>query len=796
MKRRLKHLPGIYLTLTVLLITSPLPGCSQDSQPNAGASTDSDESVEPEALVEEAQTLLETSRPWRAAQIMQQYLEVTPDPSPRRRLLAARAEAGWDHWTAVDDVLEDTPELDSLAQGLGLYLLARAHDAAGKADAATQAYRRFLEAAPAEHYTEEKAAARLRRGLALLRAGRQEKGEAILAEVSDAMGPAALWVDLLKAEVLAQTGEAAAARQAASRYRSGLPGLRARRAQIEAERSSGNLIRARELAREGYAWAQTDATRAEFKLIEGQLAFAQEDSTAGRKALRRAIALNEAGTYGQEAAALLREGGGSMSAADHLASARVYAGMGMNEEAAADFRVWLDADTDAPTKRESVRFELARTLIAGQMYDEALDVLEPLGDDRTARELRASALSRQGATEKAARIYRELATSGQRGTSDRASALYFAADAYQQGGNAAAARPLYHQLIHQYPEERRWRRLAMMRLAGLAFLKGNYGEAAAIWDRYRQHYPNGPLVVQSTYWAARARAEQGASEAAERLFRKVRRMDRDSYYALKASDRVGESFWPLPMGEAPAPAGEAARRRLAGWMEAVDRLREAGFHDAASAEADRVTGRAGSSRAVRYALAEALAERGYTRRAIRIGLQLQGGETTNPRLLRILYPYPYRDLIRAEAEEHGIPSSVAPALIRQESMFEARITSPVGARGLMQIMPSTGADLAQAEGLESWDPDYLYQPEINVHLGMSYIAEGLDVNDGSLPATFSAYNAGPHQVEQWRTFPEFKADQELFTERIPFRETRNYVKKIMRNRAIYEGLYEGSTGVD
>ena len=58
-----------------------------------------------------------------------------------------------------------------------------------------------------------------------------------------------------------------------------------------------------------------------------------------------------------------------------------------------------------------------------------------------------------------------------------------------------------------------------------------------------------------------------------------------------------------------------------------------------------------------------------------------------------------------------------------------------------------------------------------------------------LPAVFAAYNAGPHQVEQWRTFPEFEADGELFTERIPFRETRDYVKKLTRNRALYEGLY-------
>jgi soluble lytic murein transglycosylase len=151
-------------------------------------------------------------------------------------------------------------------------------------------------------------------------------------------------------------------------------------------------------------------------------------------------------------------------------------------------------------------------------------------------------------------------------------------------------------------------------------------------------------------------------------------------------------------------------------------------------------------------------------------------------------------MLRAEAEERGFEPAVAAALVRQESMFEARITSHVGARGLMQIMPATGAELAAAYELDDWNRDYLYQPEINAHLGAGYIADGLDAYDGSLPAVFAAYNAGPHQVEQWKAFPEFEADEELFTERIPFRETRDYVKKLTRNRAIYEGLYGDAEG--
>ena len=106
----------------------------------------------------------------------------------------------------------------------------------------------------------------------------------------------------------------------------------------------------------------------------------------------------------------------------------------------------------------------------------------------------------------------------------------------------------------------------------------------------------------------------------------------------------------------------------------------------------------------------------------------------------------------------------------------------------MQLMPATGRTLAAEVGIDDWDPALLYLPEVNVHLGTRYVGQQVEAYDGSLPAIFGAYNAGPHQVDAWRAFPEF-GRAALFTERIPFRETRDYVKILTRNRAIYQGLY-------
>jgi len=130
------------------------------------------------------------------------------------------------------------------------------------------------------------------------------------------------------------------------------------------------------------------------------------------------------------------------------------------------------------------------------------------------------------------------------------------------------------------------------------------------------------------------------------------------------------------------------------------------------------------------------------------------------------------------------------ALTRQESVFEARALSGAGARGLMQVMPSTGAGLAAGAGVEGWTPELLFNPEINAHLGTRYLGSQMRRYGGKLPYVFSAYNAGEGRVRKWSAFPEAR-DMEVFTERIPFDETRDYVKILTRNIALYRGLYGG-----
>ena len=190
-------------------------------------------------------------------------------------------------------------------------------------------------------------------------------------------------------------------------------------------------------------------------------------------------------------------------------------------------------------------------------------------------------------------------------------------------------------------------------------------------------------------------------------------------------------------------------------------------------------------------LAVALGEAGRTLDGIRLGLDLRtGGRRWDMTLVRAVYPFPYRTLVRSRAREVGLDPYLVAGLIRQESAFVPTIASPAGAIGLMQIMPATGHQLAEAARVRGFGSETLETPELNIHLGTRFLAELLRRYDGDLPLVLSAYNAGPARARRWSGFPE-AADPHRFTERIPFAETRGYVKAVTRNRALYRWLYGG-----
>jgi soluble lytic murein transglycosylase len=155
---------------------------------------------------------------------------------------------------------------------------------------------------------------------------------------------------------------------------------------------------------------------------------------------------------------------------------------------------------------------------------------------------------------------------------------------------------------------------------------------------------------------------------------------------------------------------------------------------------------------------------------------------------RSLLPFPYRGVIEAEGAERCLDPLLLAAIIRQESRFTPRAVSRAGARGISQVMPATGRELAQRLGIRSWDPDLLFVPDFNLHLGARFLADRFRVDSFPLYAAIAAYNAGSQRVDRWRRWPEFP-DPDLFVERVAIPETRNYVKTVYASYQWYRRIY-------
>lgn len=153
------------------------------------------------------------------------------------------------------------------------------------------------------------------------------------------------------------------------------------------------------------------------------------------------------------------------------------------------------------------------------------------------------------------------------------------------------------------------------------------------------------------------------------------------------------------------------------------------------------------------------------------------------------FPRAYLNEVRKYSSQFGIQEEVVWAIMRAESQFKPDVLSPVGAKGLMQIMTETGRQVSRILADETpFHPMSLLNPENNIRLGARYLARLAQRYNNSLPLLAAAYNAGPHRVDGWLANAGH-LDMDEFIEHIPFLETRNYVKKVVRNYALYKAIY-------
>jgi soluble lytic murein transglycosylase len=382
--------------------------------------------------------------------------------------------------------------------------------------------------------------------------------------------------------------------------------------------------------------------------------------------------------------------------------------------------------------------------------------------------------------------------------SSAGAALMLLADLATDEGRDGAARDAYRQAVAVLPRGSERAALARFRGAVIDLAAGAPRQAAAALDSLVALDPRGAETNAAIYWSGRAWAASGDSARARERWRAMTARDPLSYYASASARRLGEAAWSPPSasddgapGGAIAEAIERGARLEAVGMDAERRLeldalaREA----AASASADRMLATAAAFRAA-----------GEPSRGINMALRaLDAGAPRDARLYRLLYPLDHHEALAEDARANGLDAALVAALVRQESRWTARATSAAGARGLMQVLPSVGGSLARVAGVAPWDPVLLYEPEVNLLLGTRHLrnyfaryAGGAAVAGDSLTMharALAAYNAGQSRVTRWAG-KHGVADPELFIERIPFAETRDYVRIVLRNAELYRALYE------
>jgi soluble lytic murein transglycosylase len=519
------------------------------------------------------------------------------------------------------------------------------------------------------------------------------------------------------------------------------------------------------------------------------------DLAGAREAFRRAIAAAPQTVAALDASRALLEIG-SVTPDDQLRVGRVYLRHGNVDRGIAGLNAYLEAGRGSVLERAQLRLEIGRALFRAARYAEAERQLLALVADSPGPRIAADALYltaraqyRQGRVPTARATLMETAERFPQ-ESAATEALYLMGDLDHDNGELVSAREYYRRAAAGRPAVSETG-LAAMRLGGLAYLEGDFRGAARIFEEYRRSQPSGARVQQAAYWTARAYLQLGDRQDARSRFREVRRLNPFSWYGIRAAEHLGEDLLAIPMEPAPARNARVEAEVEQAFLR-LELLRELDRPEAIDFEIERLKRHFDRIDGASYALAEAFNEHGYTVTGIRLGWDIFRREGAwNPRLLRIIYPFPYQALVFSEARERGLDPFFVAGLIRQESTFSAAIRSPVGAVGLMQIMPATGRSLARGAGLKEFEPDLLEKPELNLHLGMVYLAELLGRYGDRVTPALAAYNAGPHRLTFWSTFPEY-GDEELFAERIPFAETREYVKIVQQNARLYAALYAGA----
>jgi len=392
----------------------------------------------------------------------------------------------------------------------------------------------------------------------------------------------------------------------------------------------------------------------------------------------------------------------------------------------------------------------------------------------------------------------------------RLDALISIADQARTENDSATYLPLYRACATTFPNDRRsawcdWR---------LTFdsYRRNSEDAYDLLRAHIRKYPASDDVNDALYFLGRLSEQKHQNSVARACYEDLVTRFPNTYFAVIARERLKEPGlqaaaadpatvqffrsvpWP-PRPEFPSfTPGKTAQIRL----ERTQLLQLTGLKDMAEGELRYAANNDNEQQNLyAYELAKLAAERNSPDGAMRYIKHYAPGYLYMPldeapvAFWKLAFPIPYRSSIEQYSRAQGLDPYLVAALIRQESEFNSKIISHANAYGLMQVLPSTGRDLAHHFRVRHYSSVQLLTADRNVQFGTYYFHNLLNSFGGRPDLALASYNAGAGRANLWQSWGPYREPAE-FVEAVPFHETRGYIQIVLRNADVYRRLYSGS----
>ena len=548
-------------------------------------------------------------------------------------------------------------------------------------------------------------------------------------------------------------------------------------------------------------------------LRQGACQLRENNIQEGRETLRQLWVRFAFSPEAKEAEALLASNLGGepwvVQPSERLARAQVYLGQAFHAEAIEELRKFLVADLSSPQRAEA-KLKLGIAQVRLKLYDQARETFRALAKEGATESSEASVwlarvYLRQGQGDKLLDLAHTAAGS-LLSPEQKGQITLFAGVWLEDQGRFDDAIARYRQ-VAKVGEPASQRAEGQWRVGWGYYRMGRYREA---YDQLRalveQH--DGEFEPQALYWMARA-AELNQQPQAHDVYVQLCRRFIYTYYCQLARERTKI---PLPdsvasePGSASAPVNgsepangaavgvvttRAEIEEQAAYRRALE-LKTLGLDSDAAREVAGLIDRYSREPGLLLVLSTMLNEAGAYHHGLRLArakfrdqLERTGG-SVSPALWSVAYPMGLLPTIMGQGAK-GVDPYLVAAIIREESQYDWRAVSRVGAIGLMQVMPGTANNVAQRLGLPAVGREDLFDQETNIRIGVHYVEQLLEQFSGNVAYTIASYNAGPIAVGSWIALHRGRSQDE-FVELIPYQETRQYVKRVLRSYREYARL--------